>query len=188
MKEEYPAIEKQAQEEDGEIDWGDETAIQNTANYAKGYAPVGQRPTIEEQARKMKLNRLSVVSNRGKLRFAIIEKSVDAKRLTDFMKRLVKDSDRKARLILDNLRFRHAKIVTGWLSDHKAEIEVFYLPSYAPEYKPDEYLNGDLKRAMGKRPMPKDEKDLSKGARSFLKQRQLQPEKVQAYFRNEHTK
>jgi transposase len=143
---------------------------------------------IEVQARKMKLNRLSAVSNRGKLRFTIIEKSMDAKILIDFMKRLVKDSERKVLLILDNLRAHHATVVTEWLSDHKTEIEVFYLPPDAPDYNPDEYLNGDLKRAMGKHPMPKDEKDLSKGSRSFLKQRPLQPEKVQAYFKNKHTK
>ena len=81
----------------------------------------------------MKLNMLSAVSNRGKLRFTIIDKSVDAKILIDFMKRLVKDSDRKVLLILDNLRVHHAKIVTAWLAEHKDEIEVFYLPPYAPE-------------------------------------------------------
>jgi transposase len=188
LDEEYPAIEKQAREGDCEIYWGDETAVQNTSNYAKGYAPVGQTPTIEVQARKMKLNMLSAVSNRGKLRFTIIDKSVDAAILIDFMKRLVKDSDRKVLLILDNLRVHHAKTVTAWLANHKDEIEVFYLPPYAPEYNPDEYLNSDLKRSMGNRPMPKTEKDLSKGARSFLKKRQLEPEKVKAYFSTKHTK
>jgi len=188
LEEEYPAIEKQARDEDCEIYWGDETAVQNTSNYVKGYAPVGQTPVIEVQAKKMKLNMLSAISNRGRLRFTIIDKSVDAGILIDFMKRLVKDSDRKVLLILDNLRVHHAKTVTAWLAGHKDEIEVFYLPPYAPEYNPDEYLNGDLKRDMEKRPMPRTEKDLSKGARSFLKKRQLQPEKVKAYFSTKHTK
>jgi transposase len=188
LDEEYPTIEKQARDEDCEIYWGDETAIQNTANYAKGYAPIGHTPVVEVQAKKMKLNMLSAVSNRGKLRFTIIRESVDAKILIGFMKRLVKDSDRKVLLILDNLRVHHAKIVTAWLAEHKDEIEVFYLPPYAPEYNPDEYLNSDFKRAMGKREMPKNEKDLSKSARSFLKQRQLHPEKVQSYFKVKHTK
>jgi len=47
MGEEYPAVEKQAREEDCEIYWGDETALQNTANYVKGYAPVGQTPVLQ---------------------------------------------------------------------------------------------------------------------------------------------
>jgi len=188
LDEEYPAIEKQAREENCEIYWGDETAIQNTANYIKGYAPKGQTPVLEVESRKMKLNMLSAISNRGKLRFTISKESVNTEILIDFMRKLVKDSDRKVLLILDNLRVHHSKKVRAWLEKHKTEIEVFYLPPYAPEYNPDECLNGDMKRAMEKRPMPKSEKDLSKGARSFLKRSQLHPEKVKAYFNTKHTK
>ena len=188
LEEEYPAIEGKAREEDCEIYWGDETALQNTANYVKGYAPIGNAPVLEMESRKMKLNMLSAISNRGKLRFTITEASVNSDILIDFMGRLAKDSDRKVLLILDNLRVHHSKKVTAWLAKHKSEIEVFFLPPYAPEYNSDEYLNGDMKRAMEKRPMPKSEKDLSKGARSFLKRRQLNPEKVQSYFKTKHTK
>ena len=78
------------------------------------------------------------------------------------MKRLVKDSTRKVFLILDDLRVHRAKIVTVWLEDHKDEIEVFYLPPYAPECNPDEYMNSGLKRDMEKRPIATAESDLSK--------------------------
>jgi transposase len=187
LEEEYPAIEKQAKDEDCEIYWGDETAVQNTANYAKGYAPVGRTPVLEMESKKMKLNMLSAISNKGKLRFTISKESVDADILIGFMRRLVADSDRKVLLILDNLRVHHSRKVRAWLEKHKAEIEVFHLPPYAPEYNPDEYLNGDMKRSMERRPMPKSESDLRKNARSFLKQRQLSPDKVKAYFRTRHT-
>lgn len=36
IEEEYPAIAEKAKAEDAEIYWGDETALQNTANYIKG--------------------------------------------------------------------------------------------------------------------------------------------------------
>jgi transposase len=188
LEEDYPAIEKQARDENCEIYWGDETAVQNTANYAKGYSLVGQTPVLEIKSQKIKLNMLSAVSNRGKLRFTIAKESVNADILIDFMRRLVRDSDRKILLIVDNLRVHHSKKVQAWLANHKDEIEVFYLPPYAPEYNPDEYLNGDMKRSMAKWPMPKSEKDLRKAVRSFLKTRQLQPEKIRAYFGAEHTK
>jgi transposase len=188
MEDEYPEIVEKSRCEDAEIYWGDETALQNTANYMKGYAPIGKTPVIEIETRKMKLNMLSAVSNKGKLRFTITKESVNVDILIDFMRRLVKDSDRKVLLILDNLRVHHAKKVAAWLEKHKDEIEVFYLPPYAPEYNPDEYLNSDLKRAMEKKELPKSEKDLSRNARSFMKHRQLHPEKVQGYFRHRSTK
>lgn len=188
VNEEYPAIAEKAKAENAEIYWGDETALQNTANYIKGYAPIGQTPILEVEAKKLKLNMLSAISNKGKLRFTITKESVNVDILIDFMRRLVNDSDRKVLLILDNLRVHHSKKVKAWLEKHKDEIELFYLPPYSPEYNPDEYLNSDLKREMGKKIIPKSEKELGSNARSVLKKTQLNPTKIMSYFGSKFTK
>ena len=112
----------------------------------------------------------------------IYEKLSPAK-FIDFMRRLVTDTGRKAFLIVDNLRTHHAKKVTKWLEEHKNEIEVFFLPPYAPQYNPDEYLNSDLKRDVGNRPMPRSEKDIEKNIRSYMKTLQLTPKKVMSFFK-----
>jgi len=185
LNEEYPAIKERAKVENAEIYWGDETGIQNTANYAKGYAPKGQTPVLEIESVKMKVNLLSAISNQGKLRFLIYE-SMNADKLIDFMQRLARDAKRKVFLILDNLRVHHAKKVTAWLEKHKLEIEIFYLPPYAPEYNPDELLNSDLKRNAGTKPMPHSAKDIERNTRSFLKTVQLRPDHIKSYFRAKH--
>lgn len=182
LKESYPAIKEQAVRENAEIYWGDETGVQNTADYLRGYAPIGQTPIIQVEAQKFKANMLSAISNRGKARFIIYDKLSPLK-LIDFMRRLVTDTNRKVLLILDNLRIHHAKKVSQWLAEHKDEIEVFYLPPYAPEYNPDEYLNSDLKRNVGNRPMPRSEKDIIKSVRSYMKTLQLKPDKIKSFFK-----
>ena len=78
LHEEYPAIEKQAKEEKGEIYWGDEIAPQNTANYDKGYAPICHTPVLLVDSGRMKLTLLSAVSNQGRLRFTISKESVSS--------------------------------------------------------------------------------------------------------------
>jgi transposase len=70
--------------------------------------------------------------------------------------------------------------VTELLEKHKTEIEAFYLPPYAPEHNPDEFLNGDLKRNIGKRSMPHSEEDIEHNVRSHLKGVQLKPDKIRA--------
>lgn len=187
MEEDYPSIAAKAKAENAEIYWGDETALQNTANYIKGYAPIGQTPVLEIEAKRLKLNMLSAISNKGKLRFTITQESVNMDILIDFMKRLVKDTGRKVLLILDNLRVHHAIKVQEWLAEHKNEIELFYLPPYSPEYNPDEYLNSDLKREMSKRPIPKSHEELKGNARSILKKTQLNPKRVKSYFGSKFT-
>jgi len=182
VKEEYPEIAARAKTENAEIYWGDETGVQNTADYLKGYAPVGKTPVIEREAQKFKANLLSAISNRGKLRFVIYDK-LSPDKLIDFMRRLVADTKRKVFLILDNLRIHHAKKVSAWLKKHKHEIEVFYLPPYAPEYNPDELLNSDLKRAVGNRPMPRNQSEIQHNVRSHMHNLRRNPNKVRSFFK-----
>jgi transposase len=185
---EFPGITEQAKAEKAEIFFGDETGIQNTANYAKGYAPVGQTPVIKADSRKMKINMLSAISNRGKLRFILYKDSMNSDKLIDFMQRLTHDVKKKVFLILDNLKVHHSNKVRTWLLKHKDKIKVFYLPPYSPEYNPDELLNADLKREVGNRKMPHTEKDLEHNIRSHMKKLQLKPEKVRSFFNAPLTK
>jgi len=184
---EFPGISRRAKAEKAEIFFGDETGIQNIANYARGYAPIGQTPIIRVESKKMKVNMLSAISNRGKLRFVLYKDNMNADKLIDFMRRLVKDSERKVFLILDNLRVHHSKKVASWLVKHKDKIEVFFLPPYAPEYNPDEFLNSDLKRNVGNRSMPRSDKQLEHQVRSHMKSLQLRPHKIQSFFFSDST-
>jgi transposase len=187
LNEEYPGITKRAKVEKAEIFFGDETGIQNTANYAKGYAPVGKTPVVEIESKKMKINMLSAVSKSGKLRFVLYKANMNAEKLIDFMRRLVKDTSQKVFLILDNLRVHHSKKARSWLEKHKTEIEVFYLPPYAPEYNQDEILNSDLKRDIGNRSMPHNEQELEHNVRSHMKSLQINPDKIRSFFTAEYT-
>ena len=157
---EFPGITQQAKAQDAQIFFGDETGIQNTANYARGYAPIGQTPIVKVEAAKIKINMLSAISNRGKLRFVLYKDSMNSDRFIDFMRRLICEVKKKVFLIIDNLRVHYSRKVRGWIEKHKDRISVFYLPPYSPEYNPDELLNSDLKRNVGNRAMPRTEKDL----------------------------
>ena len=179
---EFPGITERAKAEDAEIFFGDEVGVQNTSNYAKGYSPIGQTPVVKVESKKMRLNMLSAISNRGKLRFIIYKDSMNSDKFIDFMRRLIYDVKKKVFFIVDNLRVHHSQKVRAWLEKHKGRIEVFYLPPYSPEYNPDELLNANLKRDIGNRAMPKNEKDLEHNVRSHMKMLQLAPEIVSSFF------
>jgi transposase len=181
VEREFPGIKERAKKEDAEIFFGDECGIQNIANYAKGYAPIGCTPVVRVESKKMKINMLSAISARGKLRFLLYKDNMDSNKLIDFMRRLVKDVPRKVFLVLDNLRAHHSKKVKAWLEKHKEEIEVFFLPPYAPEYNPDELLNAHLKKGISKRSVPRSEKELERNVRSHLKIIQANPGKIKSF-------
>jgi len=144
LKDEYPTIAMKSKRENAEIHWGDETGLCNDSYHGRSYAPRGETPAIKIHPRCQRVNLISTVTNQGKVRFMIYKDKMNSQTLIQFMKRLIKDSDQKIFLILDNLKVHHSHLVRDWLKDHKTEIEVFFLPSYSPELNPDEYLNCDL--------------------------------------------
>ena len=184
LDESYPSIKSQAKVEKGEIFWGDETGVQNETNYVRGYAPKGKTPVLKVDTSKLRINMISAINNKGKVRFMIYKENMNQQRLIEFMERLVKDAARKVFLILDNLKVHHGQIVKEWLSTRKDKIEVFYLPPYAPEYNPDEYLNGNLKRDIASKEHAHTIDKMERNARSFMERMESDPEHVKAFFRH----
>jgi len=184
LDEEYPAIAERAKAEDGEIHWGDETALVNTDVRGRSYAPKGQTPVTCAPGRRQKLSMISTVTNQGKAHWMIVEDNFDAAKLIEFLEALIKDAVRKIFLILDNLRVHHSKLVKAWLEERKDRIEVFYLPSYAPELNPDERLNGDLKQAIGAKVPARTKAKLKIAAEEHMQTIVRSPNRVRAYFQD----
>lgn len=185
LEERYPSIEAQARAEGGEIHWGDETALVNTDVRGRSYAPAGKTPvTRSVGGTRQKLSMIATVTNRGKTRWMIIDEAFNADRLIEFLEALIRDAGRKVFLILDNLRVHHSKPVKEWLSTRKAQIEIFYLPSYSPELNPEERLNGDLKQAIGKKVPLRTKAKLRAATVAHMEQLEREPARVIAYFRD----
>ncbi len=136
LDEEYPAIEAKAKKEKAEIHWRDETGLRNDSQYGRSYAPRGKTPAVLLSAKRGHVSLISTITSQGKVRFMVYENAMNSQTLIKFLKRLVKDTDRKVFLILDNIRVHHSKMVKEWLASHKDDIEVFFLPPYSPELNP----------------------------------------------------
>ncbi len=186
MEEEYPVIKKEAKKENAEIWWADETACVSLPSYLRGYAPRGAhfKPVLEHPARKFKINMISAITASGKSLFALYEQNVNAEHFIDFLERAIESSQKKIYLIVDNLRVHHAKIVQAWVEKHTAQIRLIFLPPYAPDHNPDEYLNQDFKRNANKDKIPKNVKELEENTRTFMEALQTNPERVAGYFKH----
>jgi len=186
LEREYPRIKTLAKAEKADIFWGDETGIQNETNYVKGYAPVGRTPRlISNPDKKVHINMVSAVTNKGKLRFMFYEESMDQDKLKQFIIRLIKGNNgRKVFFIVDNLKSHHGKILHDWLNLNKDKVRMFFLPPYAPEYNPDEYFNGNIKREIAKLPAVKTAVELKSNARKIVRNIHSKTNHVASYFKN----
>ena len=178
----YPAIARKAKAQDGEIHWADETGLSSRANYGRSFAPRGHTPIIRRPAKRFSQSMISSLTNQGKLRFMIYEGALKAPIFLNFLRRLVREAGRKLFVIVDNLPVHRAHQVIAWVHDHADQIELCYLPSYAPEHNPDEFLNNDLKQAMARRRTPQDKAALKSSLTSYMRSLQQCPAKVRAFF------
>lgn len=183
LEREYPEIAKRAKAERAAIYWGDETGISNQDQIGRTWAPKGQTPIVARSARRITQSLISAVSNRGLMRFMFYDGALNADRFIAFLRRLIKEARQKVFLIVDNLKVHHAKKVKTWVASHAHEIELFYLPAYAPDHNPDEYLNNDLKQKLRQAPQPGSKEDLIKNTRTELRAIQRRPARVRGYFR-----
>ena len=184
MHETYPAIVKKAKQEDAVIYWGDETGINNQAYHVTGFAPKGQTPTVPSFSKVEKINMISAISNQGSCHFLCYEENMTQQRFIDFMERLIKDTDRKVLFIVDNLKVHHGRIVRGWLSEHKDEIELFFTSPYSPEINPDEYLNHSLKQNIHSGKIAHTKEQICRKTEKFMLELQTCREKVSCYFQH----
>jgi transposase len=185
LKQDYPKIARRAKREKALIYWGDETGISNQDQVGRGYAPKGQTPVVRKTAQKPSTSVISAVNNRGLLRFMCYKGALNAALFISFLRRLIKSGRGKLFLIVDNLRVHHSVKVSQWVQAHREEIELFFLPPYAPEHNPDEYLNNDLKQQMKNLPKPDSRKQLVDTTLSVMRSLQRRPARICAYFHAE---
>lgn len=133
LLEEYPTVAARAKREGARIWWGDEAGLRSRHYTGTSFSPRGKTPITRGSGKHFGINLFAAITNRGELAFRLYEGKFNAEVFQDCMERLVAQAaGRKVFLILDNLRVHHAKVLHPWLADHRAEIELFFLPSYPP--------------------------------------------------------
>jgi len=180
---EYPKIRFKARKEDAEIQWCDEMGVRSDHQTGTSWNPIGEKPVVYETGKRFSCNMISSISNYGTLRFKLFEGIFTVKVFLDFLERLIKSTDRKIFLIVDNHSVHRAKAVKKWISEHLDHIELFFLPPYAPDLNTDEYLNNDVKsNAIGRRrSSTKDE--MKRNLNSYFRSTQCQSQIVRSYFK-----
>ena len=159
----YAEIVQKAKDENADIIFVDETGINNQEYRVRGYSPKGVPPVVSSVSRRESINMISGITSGGICRYQIYDTSMTQQRFIAFLSLITRAKKAKKVLVLtDNLKVHHGNIVKKWLSDRPNKIEMFFLPSYAPELNPDEYLNHVLKQNVHSGVLPKTKDDIKK--------------------------
>ena len=188
LEEEYPEIAQRAKEQGATIYWVDETGITNKANSQRGYAPRGNTPTLKQTGKKIRINMISAVTNKGELRFMCYTARMTQLKFILFLSKLAKSTEGPVIVITDNLSVHHGKRVTQWVKDQGDNFSLEFIPSYSPELNADEYLNRDLKKNVNAKKTPRTLAELKANVLSFMQSIQKQPARIMKYFTGRYIK
>lgn len=184
LVQEYPAIQARAQQQGAEIGWGDEAGVRSDAQVGRGYAPVGKTPEIHLNTQRARVNYIASISNQGKVRFMLYTKHLTAQVFIMFLERLIAQRQQKLIWIVDRHPVHRSNPVKQWLDEHRQLIELLYLPPYAPQLNPAEYLNCALKQGVHSKAPTRNQVQLQQRVRSHLHKLQKLPQRVRRYFQH----
>ena len=186
LDEKYPAILKQAKQRKADIYWGDEMGMRSDHTVGRSYGRRGQTPVILGTGVRFGCNMISAITNKGQLNFMVFKQRFKANVFEEFLRRLVRQSERKVFIIVDGHPVHRSGKVKKWLNKNEKYIRLFFLPSYSPELNPDEILNQDVKSNAVGRKRARCQSELIANVRSFLWGRQRRPNVVKKYFSEKH--
>jgi transposase len=182
LENEYPIIKRRAKAENAEIQWCDEMGVRSDAASARCFSPKGQTPIVLGPGKRFGCNMISSISNRGTLRFMVFTDRFNSDVMLRFLKRLMKQMERKIFLIVDGHPVHRGCAVKKFVAERKEQIQLFHLPAYSPELNPDEMLNQDVKTNAVRRKPTATQSAMVRNLRGYLRSRQRQPKLVKRYF------
>ena len=118
----------------------DEASLSNTATVSYAWAEKGQQPKVSQPQRKRERTTIfgAVNPHNGEL----IVDTADRGNTKTFFHFLVKcvqaSAGQKVYMVLDNVRFHHAKRLKPLLERYRDRIELLFLPPYSPDLNPVE--------------------------------------------------
>lgn len=149
----------------------DESGLSERPTRVRTWALKGQTPVIQFHFNWKQLSVIAGLSLRQCV-FRLHEGAIRSAQIVEFLKALRRHLKRRLLIIWDGLKAHRSRLVRDYVDQTEGAIELAFLPPYAPELNPVEYLWAWLKRHALANFCPNDLTDLSVAARGKLKSAQ----------------
>jgi len=177
----WPALSAQAVAEKRVIVFVDESGLSQRPTRIRTWAPVGETPNLEFNFNWKTLSAMAGVSF-YQFYFRLIEGSVKTPHVIEFLKQLQERIGRRLLVVWDGLASHKSKAVRDFVASTEGQVQVAFLPAYAPDLNPVEYLWGHWKRHEIPNLCAATLALLSKEARRALFKMQKRPTLVRAFW------
>jgi len=178
----FPRLRTRAKRVGATIFFLDEAGVRSDQVLGRTWGLRGQTPEVPTSGRRQSVSAISAVNARGAFWYEIYTERLNGLRFVELLTHFMRGRKRPVFLVLDGHPAHIAKVVAQYVQRLAGRLELHFLPGYAPELNPDEFVWNHLKRqGVSKTPLRRDE-SLRSRIQSDLAAIQSRPALVRSFF------
>jgi transposase len=173
---------KNAESEGRTIVFVDESGLSQRPHRCRTWAPKGQTPVLQYHFNWKVLSLVAGISWYN-FYFRLFEGSIKAPQVVEFLSHLLRHISGPLLVIWDGLPTHRSALVKLFVEGQNGRLQLEYLPAYAPELNPCEYIFGHLKHHELPNLCARNLSELSDYARRSLRRMRRRPTLIRAFWK-----
>ena len=180
---EYPALAKRAQHGGADIFFLDEAGLRSDAPLQRTWGAKGQTPVVTTSGQRQSVSAISAVNLLGAFWYNVYTGRLNAPQFICFLKDFLRYRRRPVFLVVDRHPAHIARVVAEFVQSLGGRLELHFLPGYAPDLNPDEFVWNHLRqKGVSKTPLRQNE-SLRARVETDLAAIHADPPLVRSFFR-----
>jgi transposase len=137
---EYPELRARAKSHGAAIFFLDEAGFSSEPNLGRTYGQKGETPVVRTTGQRQKVSAISAVNAKGAFWCSVYTGMLNAERFVEFLQDFLQTRRGKVYLVVDGHPSHRAKKVQQFVQSTGGRLELHFLPPYAPDLNPDEFV------------------------------------------------
>lgn len=158
QREKFPKLQARARQYGAKIYFLDESGFSSEPNLRRTYGLKGKTPVVTTSGQRQKVNVISAVTAQGAFWCQVYTHTLKQGAFIEFLKDFMAGQRGKVFLVLDSHPAHIANSVKEYVQSTQGKLELHFLPPYAPDLNPDEFVWNYLKgTGVARKPLRKNE-------------------------------
>lgn len=154
----YPALRRRALKNGAEMFFLDEAGVRSDSALGRSYGLRGRTPVVKTSGKRQSINAISAVNPKGAFWYNVYPGRLNGASFIQFLRDFMKRRRKPVYMVLDSLPAHKTKAVRAYVASTQGKLELHFLPTYAPDTNPDEFVWNHLKQnGTSKKPLRADE-------------------------------
>mgnify|MGYP001560725821 FL=1 len=182
MRTELPKIRASVEKHKAILYFEDEANISLSPILGRTWAPKGQTPIQQVTGKRGGVAAMSAISKHGRLVFRLLEKRINSNDIIAFLLQILKHHPHRHVVVVMDRAPCHTSRKTKAFIDSQRRLHVFHLPSYSPDWNPDEKVWNHLKHQEMKSHQARTKSEMKKVAHQKLTKMQRNHRQLRGIF------